>query len=60
MVSEMMKVFRVAFYFICGWIVVLAVLMALLTMLYVANVAIEDAFHINVIDWIVKKIHGKI
>lgn len=60
MVENIMQFFSAAFYFICGWLIVLAVLLALLMLIFIINVTVDEMFHINLIDKVIKKVNGKI
>ena len=60
MVENIMQIFSAAFYFVCGWIIVLAVLLALLMLIFIINVTVDEMFHINLIDKVIKKVNGKI
>lgn len=56
MVEEMMQVFSAVFYFLCGWILVLAVLMALLMLIYIVNITVQEIFHVNPIVRMLERI----
>ena len=56
MVEEMMQVFSAVFYFLCGWILVLAVFMALLMLIYIVNAMVEQLYGINLAATVAEKI----
>lgn len=54
MIDGMLKVFQVAFYFCLGCLSVVMILCAVVMIVYIINVTIEELFHVNICDMIAK------
>lgn len=55
MIDGMLKVFQVAFYFLLGCLCVFMVLCAVVMLLFIINVTIEELFKVNICEWIAKR-----
>jgi len=53
-----MDVIKAAFQFLVGWLAVVMVMMGIVMLLYIANVTIEELFHINVADLVIRRFHA--
>lgn len=56
MIDNMLGIFRMAFYFCLGCLMVVMVLCAVVMLLFIVNVTIDELFHVNVCEEIIKRI----